>query len=167
MKKIGLFLLLSFSLVACKKENVKEIITDNVIYELNDKVLYQTASEKTKQKSSTQFISMLYEALFHTAISSKELYELNQLSLSNGDKQFINNLIVENYINSPTAIIPTDAAMRADITAFLQQTYIRFYLRKPSEYELHYLKQMILADAQLSPRIIYQAFATSNEYLFY
>jgi hypothetical protein len=162
--KIGLVMLV---LAGCKKEITKKTVYDDTVFLLNDVVVYQSASQKNKQKSSTQFISILYADLFGSAISQEVLYDLSQLSQSCGDKQLLNNMLVDNYINGATANIPADAAMRANVEQFIKDTYIRFYLRNPTEYEKFFLKNAILGDVNLSPRLIYQAFASSNEYLFY
>ncbi len=169
MKKYlnGFIFLVLLLCIGCKKEITKTTIYDDTVFLLNDKVVYQTASEKTKQKSSTQFISILYADLFATSISAEELYDLGQMTLSCGDKQLMNNMIVDNYINDMGASIPSDASMRGDIELFVTQTYVRFFLRNPTAYELYFLKNVIMNDASMTPNLVYQAFASSNEYLFY
>ena len=76
-------------------------------------------------------------------------------------------LILNDFVNSGTSNIPTNQEMRADIEQFVEDTYIRFFLRKPTAYEVLELKQEIEADDLMTPELIYQAFALSNEYKFY
>ncbi len=57
--------------------------------------------------------------------------------------------------------------MRNDIDKFITDTYIRFYLRLPSEYERYFLKDLIQNDQEMTPELIYTSFALSNEYFFY
>ena len=64
-------------------------------------------------------------------------------------------------------VIPSDAEMRADVEKFVQETYLRFFLRVPTAYEVFELKKEIENDPELTPELIYQAFALSNEYKFY
>lgn len=160
-------LLIPFS--ACKKEITinKEQIVDNVIYELNPQVVYQSSSEKTKQKTAEQFLSILYANLFQSAIPQDDLIELTDLRRSNGDKGAIDELIINSFINDANVIVPTNAVMRANIEAFVEATYVRFYLRKPTAYEAYFLKSEIENDIDLTPRLIYTSFALSNEYKYY
>jgi hypothetical protein len=145
---------------SCKKEY-------RYVYDVGNEVVYESNSEKNKQKSSAQFISILYSNLFQTSISLQESNQLSELRMAVGDKQVADNLIINNYINSAGVNLPSDADMRADIPKFVEETYIRFYLRKPTPYEAKFLKEEIENDPGLSPKLIYAAFAESNEYKFY
>jgi hypothetical protein len=147
-------------LISCKKDY-------RYIYDVGNEVVYENNSEKNKQKSSAQFISILYSNLFQSSISLQESNELSELRMAMGDKQVADNLIINNYVNSAGVNIPTDADMRADISKFVEETYIRFYLRKPSPYEAKFLAEEIVNDPGLTPKLIYAAFAESNEYKFY
>ena len=165
-----IFLFVGFvAFSSCKKntEVIREPIVDNYIYEVTPQVIYQSNAEKTKQKSPEQFISILYANLFQTTISSQDLALLTQARLATGDKQAADELALNNWINGGTAIVPSDSEMRADIEKFVEETYIRFFLRKPTPYELLELRSAIEDDPNLSPELIYQAFALSNEYKFY
>jgi hypothetical protein len=169
MKKIILLCCLSFLVISCKKNITieKEQVIDNVIYELNPQVVYQSSSEKTKQKSAQQFLSILYANLFQISIPQNDLAELTDVRKANGDKAAIDEIIINSFINDSNIIIPTNAAMRSDIEAFIEATYIRFYLRLPTAYEVYYLKNKIEDDADLTPKLIYTSFALSNEYKYY
>jgi hypothetical protein len=124
-------------------------------------------AEKTKQKTSAQYVSILYSNLFQSSIPQSELTDLSELRTAIGDKQIADNLIINDYTHSSNVQIPTDAQMRADIPKFVEETYIRFFLRKPSPYEARFMKESIESDAGLTPALIYSAFAESNEYKFY
>jgi hypothetical protein len=84
-----------------------------------------------------------------------------------GDKQVADNLIINNYVNSSGVNIPSDSDMRNDIPKFVEETYLRFFLRKPTPYEAKFMKEAIESDPGLTPKLIYEAFAQSNEYKFY
>ncbi len=165
------FLIISliFVLSSCKKNTqiINQKIVDNVIYEVRNEVIYQDNSEKTKQKSNTQYISILYANLFQTPISTSDLTDLSEVRTAVGDKQLVDELIINNSINDNNVQIPTDQTMRNDIDQFITDTYVRFFLRLPNAYEKHFLKNTIENDADLTPALIYSAFATSNEYKFY
>ena len=168
MRLLFLFLLLTTGL-SCKKEitTIREVVPDNYIYGINGDTLYQSNVEKTKQKSSEQYLSILYANLFQSTIPPSDLAQLSELRLASGDKQLIDELVLNNYINGGGAIIPSDAEMRADIGQFIENTYIRFFLRLPSPYEVYELREMIESDLELTPELIYQGFALANEYQFY
>ena len=65
------------------------------------------------------------------------------------------------------ANIPSDADMRGDVDQFVEDCYLRFYLRKPTAYEQYALSDMIELDADMTVVDVYRAFLLSNEYMFY
>ena len=160
-------LLIAVVLFSCKEKKIEETVYDNVIYELDTVRLYASGAEKTKQKSTDQYVSIMYTDLFSTGISANELAELNELSLAVGDKTMVNELLLAHYLNSSGVSLPSATVMRADVEYFVEQTYLRFYQRFPSEYESIYMIKLIEADADLTPKDIYTAFVLSNEYYFY
>ncbi len=167
MKKIFFLLLIVAAFAACKKTIVQDKVYDNVIYDVGKTAIYQSASQKTRQKTATQFTSILYADLFQQQIPSNELNDLSVLFLANGDKGMINEMLVNNYMQSPNVKIPTNAAMRADVDKFIDNTFIRFYLRNPTAYEKYYLKNLIQNDASITPQLVYSSFVLGDEYWFY
>ena len=160
------FLILLFS--SCKKE----IITENTIntdytFNVENEVIYQSNVEKTRQKTPELYISILYSNLFQSSIPQQDLLELAQIRSATGDKQLADELFLNAFVNGGNAIIPSDLEVRDDIERFVNDTYLRFFLRIPTPYEVFELKKEIEEDAGLSPALIYQAFALSNEYKFY
>ena len=84
---------------SCRKDN--EIIEDIIyepIYQVDSVILYASSAQKTKQKSLSQFISILYADLFQTTISSKELNESGQLYSAIGDKGLFTEIPKSNFI---------------------------------------------------------------------
>jgi hypothetical protein len=75
--------------------------------------------------------------------------------------------LLENILAAPEIEIPSKQEMRNDIGTFVSSTYLKFYLRKPSEYEKYFFTNMIQTDTTITPQMVYTAFAQSNEYLFY
>ena len=154
-------------LFSCKKEVVETQVYDNVIYEIDTQRLYSSSAEKIKQKTQTQYISIMYSDLFSQNVSSNELSELSELSLAIGDKTMANELTLSHYLNSSNVQKPSDAEMRGDLDVFIEITYLRFYQRRPTPYELLFLKGVINDDPQLTVVDIYTAFILSNEYYYY
>ena len=158
-----------FLFSSCKKETqvINQPVVDNYIYGVNIENIYQSNVEKNKQKTSEQYISILYANLFQTSVPQNDLVELAEVRLAIGDKQSADELILNSFVNDANVTIPTDSEMRADIDKFIEETYLRFFLRKPNAYETFELKKEIEEDLDLTPELIYQAFAISNEYKFY
>ncbi|MFT4758296.1 MAG: hypothetical protein ACI9XO_000635 [Paraglaciecola sp.] len=150
----------------------KEIVTQNEVntgytYNVDNEIIYQSNVEKTRQKTPELYISILYSNLFQTTIPANDLSQLAGIRAATGDKQLADELFLNAFVNGGNAIIPTNQQMRDDIEAFIAETYLRFFLRVPTAYEVYELKKEIEADNQLTPELIYQGFALSNEYKFY
>lgn len=165
--RIPLLLLLSLFAWSCKKDILQQTVYDNVIYEVNPVAVYASNAEKTKQKSPDQFISILYSNLTNKTLSGDALNSLSELSLSFGDKGLVNQMLLENFLKNPEISIPSTGEMRNDPDGFVQQTYLKFYLRNPTEYEKYYFKDLIQNDTLITAEMVYAAFSESNEYLFY
>ena len=170
MKIFATFRLMFLSSIifwGCKKDITQQTVYDNVIYEVNPVEVYASNAEKAKQKSSQQFISILYSNLTNKTIPGDELSKLSELSLSFGDKELMNQVLLENFLGNPGIIIPTNDEMRSNPDAFVNETYLKFFLRYPTEYEKYFFKDMIMKDQDITSEMVYAAFVQSNEYLFY
>jgi len=159
--------LLAVICVGCKKEVVQNVAYDNVIYDINNEVIYATSSDKTKQKTPLQFISILYTDLFGIGIPPNDLNEMGTLFSSIGDKNIARELILSNWMNDANVQLPMMADMRANPEEFVEKVFIKFYLRKPDAYEKKYFVDYINDDLNITPEFVYLAFALSNEYNFY
>lgn len=167
-KQVGFVLLIVFlGLSSCKKQVEETIIYSNTIYEVNDVSIYSTNAEKTKQKSPELLLSIMYSDIFNQAIPSRTLLEISELSLSNGDKTMFTEMIFSQFLTNPSANVPTDVQMRADVDAFILDSYIRFYQRKPNEYEKRFLKDLITNNPLITVENVFTSFVLSNEYYFY
>jgi hypothetical protein len=162
MKKIvlPLFSLLLVAISSCHKEQ-------RAIYQVQEQELYQSSAEKKTLKTTTQFISIAYNDLFGTNITSSELTKLDVAYQSLGDKHVLEDMIVKSLINSGNVQIVTNTVMRADVPAFVEGVYLRFYNRKPNEFEAWKMKDLIEKNADITPQMIYYSMMTSEEYRFY
>jgi hypothetical protein len=162
MKKIILPLVLVSLLAAfsCHKEQ-------RAIYQVQEQELYQNSAEKKTLKTTTQFISIAYNDLYGTNITSSELTKLDVAYQSLGDKHVLEDMIVKSLINNGSVQIVTNAVMRADIPAFVEGVYLRFYNRKPNEFEAWKMKDLIEKNTSITPQMIYYSMMTSEEYRFY
>lgn len=147
-------------LLGCQQEDI-------YLYEVNPVEVNQAGVEKINQKSDLEFLSLAYADLFGTTISSSELSVMVQAYESMGDKTLIADIIIRNLLSTPGAEVPTNAAMRNDLDGFINDTYKKFFIRLPGEYESWYLNQLITEDPDFSPEMVYYAFLTSDEYRYY
>ena len=138
-----------------------------VVYEVNPEPVYPPNAQKTKLKSEEQFISILYANLFQKALSANELLEVTDVIFSIGDKDLAHEVVISNLMNKPDVILPSDSLMRADIDAFMEETYERFLVRDPTEAELTWFRNFIENNPKVTAELVYFAFALSNEYLYY
>ena len=156
----SLLLALTLVLVAtgCRKEP---------IYELDQVDLRPPSPDKDQLKTNEEYAAILHANLFQTGLSANALFELGQCIESIGDKELAREVLISNFMNKPGVILPSDSAMRADIDAFMVDTYRRFLIRDPSEAEKTWFRNYIEADPNVTPEIVYFSFAMSDEYLFY
>ena len=147
---------------SCKKNEFAE-------YEVNDVDVYNNSHrlKKGTRKNDVQYISILSTNLFQKPISSAKVIQTQRVIESVGDKALVNEIIISNYMNESTVILPEDADMRADVENFVIETYKRFYVRPPSEVEKTFFVNYIEANTNVSVEMVYTSFAASDEYLFY
>jgi hypothetical protein len=155
---IFIFFFLLFA--GCNKEK-------HYIYQVQEQQLYQSSSQKQTQKTTMQFISIAYSHVFGTTITNTQLNQLDIAYQSFGDKHIVEDMIVKNFLNQPTAAVPSNTDMRADISAFVQSTYLRFYNRKPTEFEAWKLKDLIEKNTDITPQMVFYSMMTAEEYRYY
>jgi hypothetical protein len=79
----------------------------------------------------------------------------------------IEDLLIKNIVNSPVVNIPTEEVMRNDITSFINSTYLKLFNREPNEVELYTLSKQISENTNITPKLVYYAMMTSDEYRYY
>lgn len=144
----------------CKKE-------PEPLFLLNDVELYPSSAGKEKMKTNEQYVAILHANLFQTALSANDIFSINTCIESIGDKELAREVIISNFMNEPDVLIPTVEEMNLDLDAFIEDTYIRFYVRYPTEAEKLYVRNFITTNPYVTPEIVYFSFALSNEYLYY
>ncbi len=160
MRTFTLLLLLgTLWLGACKEKTY--------VYEVNEVNVLPNNSEKDKEKSIPQFISILYANMYQQALSPDQMVDISELIASIGDKQLAYEVILAKFVTDPDVQIPSDTEMRNDIEQFVIDTYKRFYVREPTEAEKTYFINYINSRPNVSPLMVYFAFATSDEYNYY
>jgi len=147
-------------LPSCNKEK-------NIIYDVNDVNVNRPEGNKDYVKSLAEFISIAFTDLFGQNISQAELQTLAVPYSGFGDLKLIEDMIIKNFLNSSSVIIPSDSEMRANVDQFLMDTYQKFFNRLPNEFELWHMKNLINENSDINPELIYYAIMTSNEYRYY
>ncbi len=173
MKKLllplfGCLLLLSS---ACTKDYIYR-------YEVEQVSATDLSAQKGKLKTPEQYIAILHVNLFNIPMSSNDMYRLSQVYQSIGDKEVAQEQILSNFMNDTNTdsyafqkgyqvVKPTDSQMRSNLSAFMTDTYNRFYLRYPTEAELEWWTQYLNAYTNITPEMVFFSFAISNEYQYY
>jgi len=127
------------ALVSCKKN-------DNTRYEVIDTSSYGDNLNKDKDKSNIEFHSILTTNLFQKPSSINELTRTDRVIQSCGDKTLINEVIISNYMNSNLVKLPSRKRMVDSTELFVQETYVRFFIRRPSEAEKTWFVNFINAN---------------------
>ena len=146
-------------LFACTKDKKYQ-------YEVEDVTVEQDGSQKSHQKSTTEFISIAYADLYGTNIPQSKLVNLSIAYSSFGDLKVIEERIISNFINDSAAIVPSTPTVNGDTNIFIENTYKKLYNRFPNEFEKHFWKEQI-RNPSVSPATVYFALMTSDEYRFY
>lgn len=140
---------------------------DIYVYEVNDLTILPVNAQKTKEKTVSQYISILYTNLFQRAISPNNMLAAQKAIESIGDKQVAFDILVSKYMNDSSVVLPSEEEMRADPETFVRNTYRRFLVREPTEAELNWMLNYIASRPNVTPELFYFAFATSNEHFHY
>lgn len=162
-KTLALVVTMSASILlsSCKKQETK------YEYEVNNEDVLPANVSKTRVKTTDQYVAILYANLFQKALSSNNLFTISQCFESVGDQILARQVLIANLMKKTGVIIPSTSTMNSNLEQFINDTYVRFYVRNPTESEKAYLKKMIQADPNLTPELIYIAFALSDEYMYY
>ena len=77
-------------------------------------------------------------------------------------------MVIKNFLNEPSIQIPQiDRSSISEINNFVQNMYIKLFNRKPNEYELWFISDLIQKDTNLTSNLTYFTLMTSNEYRYY
>ncbi len=157
--KMALLLVVSLFLFSCtEKEYVYEIAPQDIL---------PVNSEKDKDKTKIQYISILYTNLFRQAMSPNDMLDALKAIESVGDKQIAFDILVSKYMNTGEVVLPSNEEMRTNPEKFVRDLYKRFFVRQPTEAELTWMKNYIQSRPDALPEHFYFAFATSNEHFHY
>ena len=141
--------------------------TTEYVFEVEPVQVVQSGSEKPNRKNNIEFISIAYADVFSSSISQTELNKLSVAYRSFGDKELVEDVLIKNFLNNRLAQIPSKTEMLQDVEQFIEDSYLRFYNREPSNYESWFLKKQIEDNTEIDPELIYYSMMTAEEYRFY
>lgn len=163
MKKVRasilLVVLFFLTLQSCKKTEYE--------FEVENTQLYPDNAGKVKVKSEEQYVSILYANLFQQALGANELARIVRCIHAVGDKDLVHEVLISNFMNRPEVQLPTVQEMNENPDLFIENTYKRFFVRKPTEAEKTWFRNYLKTHPMVRPELVYYAFALSNEYQFY
>ena len=139
----------------------------DVTYGLQPLELDASNAEKDRVKSIDQWITILYADLFGEALGSAELFEVKQAFFSVGDQDIARATLVSNFMQDANVQLPDAGVMVQDPDGFIDDTYVRFLVRYPTEAERTWMRNYLASNATMTPELVYTAFALSEEYLHY
>ena len=111
---------LLLTLFSCKEKTY--------IYEVNEVSVSPNNSEKDKEKSIPQFISILYANMYQEALSPDQLVEISELIASIGDKQLAYELVLSKFLTDPDVQIPSECRNAGRCRKF-RRGYLQTLLR--------------------------------------
>ncbi len=163
MRNFNIILILFCLFTACKKN-------DNTLYQVLPENSYGNNLNKNKSKTNIEFHSILTTNLFQKPSSINELTRTDRVIQSCGDKTLINEVIISNYMNTSNVRLPSRKMMTDSTDRFIEETYIKFFIRRPTEAEKTWFRNFIntnKSNPNFRPELVYTAFASSDEYMFY
>lgn len=138
-----------------------------VTYGLEPLELNAAAAVKDRAKSIDQWIAILHADLFGEALGSAELFEIKQAFFSVGDQEIAREVLVSNFMQDPGVQLPNAEIITQDPEGFINDTYVRFLVRYPTEAERTWMRNFLASHPTMNPELVYTSFALSEEYLHY
>ena len=139
----------------------------DVTYGLQPLEIGANNANKDRVKSIDQWISILHADLFGEASGSADLFEIKQGFFSIGDQEVAREALVSNFMQNPNVQLPDAGVLISNPDGFINDTYVRFLVRHPTQAEHTWMRNNITSNPNLTPELIYTAFALSEEYLHY
>lgn len=122
---------------------------------------------KDRLKTNEQWVAIVHTNLFQSAMSANDLYNAARVFESIGDQSLAREVLLSNFFNQPNLNLMTRDEMLENLDAFLDETYLRFYTRFPTQAERTYVREFILNNPGMTPELVYMSFALSDEYRYY
>lgn len=136
-------------------------------YVLEDYGVEAASAGKDRAKSPEQWVSIVYTNLFQTGLPANDQFDIAEVFESIGDQDVAREVILSNFFNEDGVMLPSAAEMHANPDAFIEETYIRFFVRQPTTAERTFMRGFLAENPELTPELVYLAFGLSEEYQYY
>jgi len=151
---------LSAALGGCRPE-------PDVSFELQGLEVTPGFAVKDRLKTNEQWVAIVHTNLFQAGMPANDLYNAARVFESIGDQSIAREVLLSNFFNQPDLELMSREEMLENLEAFIDETYVRFYTRYPTEAERTYVREFILNNPGMTPELVYMSFALSDEYRYY
>lgn len=124
-------------------------------------------ADKDRLKTNEQWVAIVHTNLFQTGIPANKLFDVSQVFESIGDQDIAREVLLSNFFNQSDIVLPSVESMSQAPDAFIDETYLRFFTRFPSQAERAYLREFLANNPGMTPELVYMSFALSEEYRYY
>ena len=155
-----LITLIVLAAIGCRPE-------PEVSFELQGLEVTPGFAVKDRLKTNEQWVAIVHTNLFQSAMSANDLYNAARVFESIGDQSLAREVLLSNFFNQPNLNLMSRDEMLENLDAFLDETYLRFYTRFPTQAERTYVREFILNNPGMTPELVYMSFALSDEYRYY
>ncbi len=122
---------------------------------------------KDRLKTNEQWVAIVHTNLFQAGMPANDLYNAARVFESIGDQSIAREVLLSNFFNQPDLNLLSREEMLDNLEAFIDETYVRFFTRYPTQAERTYVREFILNNPGMTPELVYMSFALSDEYRYY
>jgi hypothetical protein len=122
---------------------------------------------KDRLKTNEQWVAIVHTNLFQAGMPANDLYNAARVFESIGDQSIAREVLLSNFFNQPDLDLLSREEMLDNLEAFIDETYVRFFTRYPTQAERTYVREFILNNPGMTPELVYMSFALSDEYRYY
>ncbi len=122
---------------------------------------------KDRLKTNEQWVAIVHTNLFQAGMPANDLYNAARVFESIGDQSIAREVLLSNFFNQPDLNLLSREEMLENLEAFIDETYVRFFTRYPTQAERTYVREFILNNPGMTPELVYMSFALSDEYRYY
>jgi len=139
----------------------------DVSFELQGLEVTPGFAVKDRLKTNEQWVAIVHTNLFQAGMPANDLYNAARVFESIGDQSIAREVLLSNFFNQPDLELMSREEMLENLEAFIDETYVRFYTRYPTQAERTYVREFIMNNPGMTPELVYMSFALSDEYRYY
>jgi len=139
----------------------------DVSFELQGLEVTPGFATKDRLKTNEQWVAIVHTNLFQAGMPANDLYNAARVFESIGDQSIAREVLLSNFFNQPDLDLLTREEMLEDLDAFIDETYLRFYTRFPTQAERTFVREFVLNNPGMTPELVYMSFSLSDEYRYY